>query len=269
MSNTKKDKQFEKRFKFLAENSVGYQHHIDFRGIEDFNDEAFAYVMKNVKGVNMLDLNETDVTNQSIKSLTNLEYVNEIRAKECPNITDECIPDLNKLSALQFLHVKSTPISVDGLLKLDQLSNLKTLMFSAEDIVDINSKLIQLKLMHLDCELIINSKPFSFSSADLFMNFLTDKSFIYKLKIFNQPISTEWNTHISLSSKKVIETEFQGTVILENVEWMEIKSSDENENQEMESALFQDMIPILEALKFPFDIANNILSTYILDQEIW
>ncbi len=50
---------------------------------------------------------------------------------------------------------------------------------------------------------------------------------------------------------------------------MEIKSSDENENQEMESALFQDMIPILEALKFPFDIANNILSTYILDQEIW
>ena len=136
----KTKKELERRFGKMAESMTEYEEHIDFRSWEDFDDEAFAFVMQNVKGVNMLDLNETDITNDSIRLLTGLEYVHELRAKECRHLDDGCADDLNKLTSLVFLHLKSTNITIDGLLKLTNLSNLKTLMFSADDIewVDIN-----------------------------------------------------------------------------------------------------------------------------------
>ncbi|MGS0747631.1 hypothetical protein [Halpernia sp. GG3] len=93
--------------------------------------------MKNVKGVIILDLNETDITNKSIKILNNLEYTNELRTKECRYLTYDCTEDLNRLKTQNFLHLKNTAITVHGLLKLKNLINLKTLMFSAEDIPSI------------------------------------------------------------------------------------------------------------------------------------
>lgn len=79
--------------------------------------------MTNVKGVDMLDLNEAEISNKSIRLISKLEYVKELRAKRCHH------------------------------------TNLKTLMFSADDVEAIKEKLLQLKTMLRNYELLINVKP--------------------------------------------------------------------------------------------------------------
>ena len=262
-----KKKELERRFGALAENLVGYVDHIDFRFFDDFNDEAFAFLMKNVKGVNMLDLNETNITNESIEFLTNLEYVNEIRARQCENLTDDCSEDLNKLTQLTFLHLRSTSITIDGLLNLKDLTNLKTLLFSAEETLSKKEKLLDLKLMHLPCEMVIDSKPYYYNSIDLFLHFLKDSPYLFRLKIRNTNSSEEWSTSISSMDKNFIKAEFQGIHSVDDIEWIEIKSSAINFSEESEQ--FPDLIKLLECLEFPFEVENGILSTYILDKEVY
>lgn len=155
-------KELKRRYGKLAESMSEYYHHLDLRPFDDLDDDAFAYIMEKVKGVNMLDLNETEITNESINLLTRLEYVNELRAKACRNLDNGCITDLNKLTNLVFLHLKNTAITIDGLLQLNNLPNLKELMFSADDVESIEEKMLQLKALLPGCEFTINSKPYSF-----------------------------------------------------------------------------------------------------------
>lgn len=159
----KLQKELKRRYGKLVESISDYYHHLDLRPFDDLDDDAFAYIMAKVKGVNMLDLNETEITNESIKLLTKLEYVNEIRAKQCRNLDNGCIDELNKLSSLVFLHVKSTAITIDGLLQLNNLPNLKELMFSADDVESIADKMHLLKEQLPNCSFIVNSIPYSFN----------------------------------------------------------------------------------------------------------
>jgi hypothetical protein len=57
-------KYWQRRFGIL--NTEPYHHHFDLRQIPDLDDEGFAYLLTYVMGINMLDLNETDITNASI-----------------------------------------------------------------------------------------------------------------------------------------------------------------------------------------------------------
>ncbi|MEO6868488.1 MAG: hypothetical protein ABI168_02515 [Ginsengibacter sp.] len=176
-------KELEHRFGKLSESMVGYHDHIDFRMLDNFNDEAFGYLMEKVKEVNMLDLNETDITNESITILNNLEYVNELRVKQCCNLNNDCADDLNKLTSLVFLHLKNTNITIEGLLRLKNLTNLKTLMFSVDETLSIKEKLLLLKTMLLQCELVINSNTYYFDTIELFIHALKTKPFKYRLKV--------------------------------------------------------------------------------------
>jgi hypothetical protein len=141
---------------------AAYHHHFDLRQIPDLDDEGFAYLLTNVKGVNMLDLNETEITNASITLLTRLEYVNELRIKGCSDIDDDCIADLNKITSLQFLHVKNTGITIDGILQLTALTKLTTILFSADDTAAIKDKMLLLKESLPNCSFAINSIPYIF-----------------------------------------------------------------------------------------------------------
>jgi len=161
-SEAKNKKKLKERFGRLAESMVEYYHHLDLRPIWDMDDEAFAYIMTNVKGVNMLDLNETEITNESIKLLTRLEYVKELRVKSCRHLDNGCIEYLNKLPELEFLHLKSTAVTIDGLLKLGNLPHLKQLMFSEDDVESIKEKMLHLKENLPGCEFTVNSKPWYF-----------------------------------------------------------------------------------------------------------
>jgi len=161
----KQDKELKRRYGKLAESREPYYHQLDLRLFDDLDDDAFVYIMTNVKGVNMLDLNETEITNESIKLLTRLEYVNELRAKGCYGLDNDCVEYLNQLTALTFLHVKDTAITIDGLLKLTGLPNLKVLMFSAEDVESIKDKMLQLQKNLPGCEFTVNSKPWLFDET--------------------------------------------------------------------------------------------------------
>lgn len=142
----------------MAERMEEYYHHLDFRGLDDFDDDGFAYLMEKVKGVDMLDLNETGISNESIKLLIQLEYVKEIRAKGCHGLDNDCIPYLSQIPSLEFLHLKYTGITIDGLLRLSGLPHLKILMFSDDNPENIGQKLPELKKLLPDCEIVVNGK---------------------------------------------------------------------------------------------------------------
>lgn len=158
----KKDtKYWEKRLGKIEYDSP-YQDHLDFRGLPELNDAGLAYFLRDVIGVNMLDLNETEITNESIKELSNLLYVDELRLKGCFAIDNDCIPDLNKLVSLKFLHIKDTSITIDGILQLKDLEDLTTLLFSEDDTLDIKNKMEKLKKMLPNCNFVINGTPYVF-----------------------------------------------------------------------------------------------------------
>ena len=250
----------------------GYYHHLDFRSIEDFDDEALANELRNVNGVNMLDVNETDITNESIKLLTHLEYVNELRAKECRYLDNNCISDLNKLTSLTFLHVKSTAITIDGLLQLNNLQQLKTLMFSADDVAGIKEKLLQLKVMLPLCEIIINSKPYSCNAIDLFVYAIKKYPVTYRLKIKNESVVQDWSHWLTQPSESYIEAAAQGPYAVDAIEWLEINPIETRAEGKLIAAKEIDhtaeIIKILEWLWFPYMITDGIISVYILEREM-
>ena len=272
MGKAKAKKELQRRYGNIAKNMSEYHHHLDFRFFEDFEDEAFFFVMQNVKGINMLDLNETQITDKSIKLLSKLEYINELRAKECLNLTNFCTEDLNKLTDLTFLHLKNTAITIDGLLKLENLSNLRTLLFSADEPLLIKEKLIQLKVLLPLCEMVINSKPYQFNAVDLFVKFLSDKPYLYRFKIKNRSLDESWNSTITKPIEHYLETDIQGKIPLEEIEWVEIKPQnqffDKNLNDNESLNFFSDLIAFLVILEFPYVLKDGILSTYILENEI-
>jgi hypothetical protein len=143
-----------------------YVRHFDLRRIDDLDDEGLAYTITYVKGIDMLDLNETEITNKSIQLLTKLEYIKELRLKSIREIDDDCADDLNKITSLEFLHLRFTGFTIDGVLKLNALTNLKRIIFTADNINDIKDKMLQLKRMLPNCELLPNSRPYEFEDPN-------------------------------------------------------------------------------------------------------
>jgi hypothetical protein len=256
----------------MAASTSGYYHHLNFRCIEDFDDEALANEMRNVTGVNMLDLNETDITNESIKLLTHLAYVNELRAKECQYLDNGCISDLNKLTSLTFLHVNSTAITIDGLLQLNNLQQLKTLLFSADDVAGIKEKLLQLKLLLPQCEIIINSKPYSCNAIDLFIYAIKKYPVTYRLKIKNEPVVPAWSDWLIQPTDSYIEAAAQGPYAVDAIEWLEINPIETRTEGKIIPANEIDhteaIIKLLEWLWFPYVIKDGIISLYLLQRKV-
>ena len=202
--------------------SVEYHHHFDLRPISDLDDEGLAYLLSPVKGINMLDLNETEITNASIKLISNLEYVHELRIKGCTDIDNDCIDDLNKIVGLTILHVKNTGITIDGLLRLKGQQHLKKILFSVDDTELIQEKLLQLRTMYPYCDFIINGTIYQTDMISYFNFIFRDKQLKYKLKIKNEPLVNFWSNWITLPSQHYYETENQGPYPIKDIEWVEI-----------------------------------------------
>jgi hypothetical protein len=165
MGRTKDHKTLHRRFgAFVSANQAEYWHHFDLRPIDDLDDAAFAYILTGtgVKGITMLDLNETEITNESIRLLTELEYVKELRAKGCRHLDNGCLQYLDQIRELEFLHLNGTGVTIDGLLQLQSLTALKTLLFQADDPEQIKEKMLQLKDRLPVCGFVVNSRPYEF-----------------------------------------------------------------------------------------------------------
>jgi hypothetical protein len=130
---------------------------VNFR-LHGVNDEGLLLMMNKVKSIDMLDLDETAITNEGIRYLLNLTYLKELRLKGCNEIDEGCLPYLNQMHSLELLHLGSTAITVDGIFQLSSLTNLHTLLLSAPTDNGIQEKVIKLSALHPQCEFIVNHK---------------------------------------------------------------------------------------------------------------
>lgn len=260
-------KYWKRRFGNLEDNAEPYAHHIDLRRIDDLDDEGFAYLLTNVKGVNMLDLNETEITNASIKLLTGLEYVKELRAKGCW-LDNACITDLNKITSLEFLHLKNTAITIDGILQLHALTNLKTLLFSADDVEAIKEKMLQLKAMLPTCEFVIDGKPYYFDNIERFIYAAKAQPYKYNLKIKNESAAVTWSNWIIKPTDNCFETERQGPYAVSNIEWIEVYPIEERKEGRLVPVIeinhTNAVVKLLEDLAIPYMIVEEVIWIYIV-----
>jgi hypothetical protein len=272
MGKKKRERKYwKRRFGDLtAESMQPYYHHLDFRRISDLDDEGLEYLLTNVKGINMLDLNETEITNESIKLLTTLEYVTELRAKGMYGLTDACAEDLNKIKGLELLHVKSTLITIDGLLKLTDQQQLKKILFSATDVEAIKEKMLQLKAMHPVCEFVIDGKPYYFDHVECFIYAVKAKPYTYNLKIKDESPAATWSNWIIKPTENYYETEKQGPCTIGNIEWIEVNPVEEQKEGRWVPAKVIDhtneIIKVLEELSIPYMIVEAIIRAYLVKE---
>ena len=263
-------KYWQRRFVNLADMEP-YHHHLDLRRIDDLDDEGFAYLIGTVKGVNMLDLNETEITNKSIKLLTRLEYVKELGAKSC-SIDNGCMEDLNKITGLELLHVKNTAVTIDGLLQLNDLNNLKKILFSAADVEAIKEKLLQLKTIHPLCEFVIDGKPYYCNTIDLFIYAVKKQPYTYRLKINDQPVDAAWSNWLGHPSDTYIEAAAQGPYSIDAIEWIEINPMETKAAGKLmpvkEFDHREEIIKLLDWLSFPYMVTDGIISFYLVKKEL-
>lgn len=83
----------------------------------NLNDEGLAHV-SNCSKIENLDLQDTEITNDGIKYLKNLEFLQYLRLKGNTQLTDECIPYLTEINNLLNLQIQETSITEVGLKKL-------------------------------------------------------------------------------------------------------------------------------------------------------
>lgn len=138
-----------------------YVKHANLR-TSDINDEGIALMVNRITSIEILDLDETDITNESVKLLTRLEGLKELRLKGNHSIDNECIEDLSRITSLELLHLGGTSVTIDGVGKLSSLKNLKLLLLSAADNENAQEKLFELAVALPDCEFIVNYKVVSF-----------------------------------------------------------------------------------------------------------
>ena len=131
--------------------------HIDFRHSLVTDDELLLLVGR-IRSIGMLDLNETAITNEGIRHLTQLENLEELRLKECMEIDDGCIPFLNQLTTLKLLYLKSTPVTLPALMGLTALAQLETLFIGADDPSLFEKEIAQIFKNLPQVELVVNGK---------------------------------------------------------------------------------------------------------------
>ncbi len=154
----KKEKRFWKtKFSFGLNNIPEEIDHLTFRD-EYLTNEELCYIASRIKRIERLDLDSTSIDDDGIPCLLEMEYLGELRLVNL-DITDDAIGALTKLQSLKLLHLGSTKVSCEGVLMLAELKNLKEL-FASPDKVD-NEKLDEFLKRKPDCELTINSKPYS------------------------------------------------------------------------------------------------------------
>ncbi len=138
----------------------------NFRIWDKVTDEDIKRMVSKIKSIDQLDLDETDITNEAITSLTQLQFIKELRLKGIRKLDNDCIGDLNKLKGLELLHLGSTSITLEGLLNLRPSATLKTILFSDPENKPDAEKMLVLRKLFPNCEFIINHKSYDFGEEE-------------------------------------------------------------------------------------------------------
>lgn len=142
------------------EQTPAHLRRINFRIWESVQDEHLSRMITRVRSVDMLDLDETDITDEGVALLTQMDFIKELRLKGIHSITDECIPYLNQVKGLELLHIGGTNITLEGILRLGPLKELKKLLVSLPDTEDTMENKQRIAALFPGCEVIVNHKMF-------------------------------------------------------------------------------------------------------------
>jgi hypothetical protein len=130
----------------------------NFRDTE-VDDEWLFWITARVKVIHQLDLDNTLVTDESIRYLSKLESITELRLKGCHSISNACLGNLNKLTGLELLHLQGTAVSLNSIHELKALKNLKMLLLSSDESEEIIlEKAAILKGIFPFCEISLTGK---------------------------------------------------------------------------------------------------------------
>ena len=139
---------------------------VNFRIWDHVDDEQIEMMVTHVQSINMLDLDETEITNYGIQLLTKLSFIKELRLKGCREIDDEAIPHINNINGLELLHIDGTSISITGVLQLSTNHPLRMLLIGVDNPEQHHDDLTTIVQRFPDCEFIVNHKSFIVKKED-------------------------------------------------------------------------------------------------------
>lgn len=94
-------------------------------------DEDLAMLIDKVKIIKSIYLKETEVTDEGVKSISEIQQLKSLTLMKHPKITKKSLPYLNKLTDLEYLDIWRTEILLEDIHHLNQLKNLKELYVSS------------------------------------------------------------------------------------------------------------------------------------------
>lgn len=98
-------------------------------------------VIGQMKTLELLDLDLTEITDNGLRNLKPLKQLRELRLKDNPQLTNECIEHLINIDQLEFIHIGNTSITIKGLTKLITQKQLKSVIVDIEFENEINELL--------------------------------------------------------------------------------------------------------------------------------
>ncbi|RYY98901.1 MAG: hypothetical protein EOO11_06650 [Chitinophagaceae bacterium] len=142
------------------EQAPTHVHHLRWK-YSDVTDEDLLLLTGRVRSVHLLDLDGADITNEGVRHLARMEYVQELRLKECGLLDEGCLPFLAEMTGLELLHLGGTAIPIAALDALQPLQKLRLLLVKADDTEEIRGHLHRLQALLPDCILNLNHQQFT------------------------------------------------------------------------------------------------------------
>lgn len=130
---------------------------IGIRGIDsEHDDEFFFFLTSRISTIQEIHLRCTNVTDQGVRYISTLNGLRQLTLKDHRNITKACLPDVNKLSGLEFLDISKNSLSIEDLHLLTGLKNLKQLIVSSDAQDDARpAELEKLRAQFPGCEITV------------------------------------------------------------------------------------------------------------------
>ena len=161
-----KEQQFWSTFAFfskpqLPDDIPTHFERVNFRIWNRVTDDEIELMVTHVQSIDMLDLDETEITNDAIEQLTKLSFIKELRLKGCRHLDDEVIPHINNIKGLELLHIGGTAISINGILQLGTNHPFRMLLISIDNPEQHHDSLTTIAKRYPGCEFIVNHKDFT------------------------------------------------------------------------------------------------------------
>ncbi|NCP91291.1 MAG: hypothetical protein GW827_13895 [Flavobacteriales bacterium] len=123
----------------------------------DLDDDYLFYLTSRVPIIRAFDLENTNITDEGIKLISKVKHVEKLELKDSRQITKNCLPYINTLKELVLLNLMKTSITLNDVMLLNELHNLKELYISSDKDEDYHfEKIMQIKDILPNCIVYVN-----------------------------------------------------------------------------------------------------------------